>query len=72
MIEGLGWTIKKAKVLGKIKGLHLTENDQTLTHQQFVDDTMLQCTPTVKEAKVIKKILNEFAMAAGTEVSLNK
>eukprot|EP00253_Pinus_taeda_P023924 PITA_23924 len=41
MMEGLGRTIKKAKVSGKIKGLHLTENNQALTHQQFVDDTML-------------------------------
>jgi len=33
---------------------------------------MLQGIPTVKEAKVFKQILNEFAMAAGTEVSLSK
>ena len=42
------------------------------THQQFVDDTMLQGIPTVKEAKAFKQILNDFAMAAGTEVSLTK
>ena len=38
-----------------------------VTHQQFVDDTMLQGTPTVKEAKAIKQILSEFAMVAGVE-----
>ena len=43
-----------------------------MTHQQFVDDTMLQGTPTVKEAKAFKQILHEFAMAVGTEVSLTK
>ena len=43
-----------------------------MTHQQFVDDTMLQGTPTVKEAKAFKQILYVFAMVAGTEVSLTK
>eukprot|EP00253_Pinus_taeda_P030933 PITA_30933 len=61
-----------AKEEGKIKGLKLTLNGDALTHQQFVDDTMLQGTPTVKEAKSFKQILNEFAMDAGTEVSLTK
>jgi len=48
MMEGLGRSIKHAKVTGKIKGLLLSENGQALTHQQFVDDTMLQEIPTVK------------------------
>lgn len=33
---------------------------------------MLQGTPTVKEALAYKQILNDFAMTAGTEVSLTK
>jgi len=72
MMEGLGRTIKNAKVSGEIKGLQLTENGQTLTHQQFVDDTMLQGIPTVKEATTYKKILNDFASASGMEVNLSK
>eukprot|EP00253_Pinus_taeda_P031182 PITA_31182 len=64
MMEGLGWSIKRAKIIGKIKGLLLTENGQALTHQQFVDDTMLQGVPTVKEASAYKKILNLFALAS--------
>ena len=43
-----------------------------MTHQQFVDDTMLQGTPTVKEATSFKQILSEFALAVGTEVSITK
>jgi len=54
MMEGLGRTIKNAKVLGKIKGLQLTENGQALTDQKFVDDTMLQGIPIVKEATSYK------------------
>eukprot|EP00253_Pinus_taeda_P025758 PITA_25758 len=72
MMEGLGRSIKQAKALGKIKGLQLMENGQALTHQQFVDDTMLQGIPTVKEASVYKQILNDFAMAIGMEVNLSK
>ena len=60
MMEGLGKTIKSANIEGRIQGLKLTLNGDALTHQQFVDDTMLHGTPMVKEAKVFKQILNGF------------
>jgi len=47
-------------------------NGDALTHQQFVDDTMLQGIPTVKEALAYKQILSDFTKAAGTKVSLTK
>jgi len=72
MMEGLGRAIKQAKNLGKIKGLQVSEKGQTLTHQQFVDDTMLQGIPTVKEAVAYKPIFNAFAQASGMEVNLTK
>eukprot|EP00253_Pinus_taeda_P033036 PITA_33036 len=65
MMEGLGSSIKHAKETCKIKGLQLSENGQALTHQQFVDDTMLQGVPTIKEASTYKQILIVFAMATG-------
>eukprot|EP00253_Pinus_taeda_P033490 PITA_33490 len=64
-MEGLGRSIKHAKATSKIKGLQLSENGQALTHQQFVDDTMLQGIPKVKEASAYNKILKEFSMATG-------
>eukprot|EP00253_Pinus_taeda_P008430 PITA_08430 len=70
MMEGLGWAIKHARVMGKIKGLTLKENGQALTHQQFVDDTMLQGIPTVKEARAFKQILNDFAMASAIQAPI--
>ena len=70
MMEGLHRTIISAKEEGRIQGLRLTQNWDILTHQQFLDDTMLQGTPTVMEAKAFKQILYEFAMASGTKVSL--
>ena len=72
MMEGHGRLIKQEKEEGKIKGLQLSENGKSLTHQQFVDDTMLQVIPMVREALAYKQILKYFAMAAGTEVSLTK
>eukprot|EP00253_Pinus_taeda_P028919 PITA_28919 len=72
MMEGLGRSIKHAKVTGKIQGLQLSENGQVLTHQLFVDDTMLEGIPIVKEALAYKQILNDFSMAAGMEVNISK
>eukprot|EP00253_Pinus_taeda_P004744 PITA_04744 len=72
MMEGLGRAIKSTKEEGKIQGLKLFGNRQDLTHQQFVDDTMLLGIPIVKEAQAYKQILQDFAIAAGTEVSLSK
>ena len=72
MMEGLGRAIKMANAEGRIQGIKLTLDGATNTHQQFVDDTMLLGIPTIREARAIKNILNDFAMAAGTEVSLNK
>lgn len=52
--------------------MKLTTDGAASTHRQFVDDTMLQGILTVKEAKAFKQILNDFVMAVGTEVILDK
>eukprot|EP00253_Pinus_taeda_P032555 PITA_32555 len=72
VIKGLGWSIKHAKEVIKIKGLQLYKNGQALNHQQFVDDTILQGIPMVKEALAYKQILSELSMAIGMEVNLSK
>ena len=72
MMEGLGRVIKMENVEGRIQGIKLTLDGAANTHQKFVDDTMLQGIPTVKEARAIKQILNDFSMADGTKESLNK
>lgn len=66
MMEGLGRSIKHAKEVVTIQGLRLSNTGKKLTHQQFVDDTMLQGISTVKEVLAYKKILSEFSMALGT------
>ena len=70
MMEGLCRAIKHAKLVGGVKGIQLSEDGHALTHQQFLDDTMLQGIPMVKEALAYRKILRDFAMASGMEVNL--
>jgi hypothetical protein len=60
MMEGLSRSIKSATVVGEITGIKPFKNCPTSTHQQFVDDTLLHGTPTIKEAKAYKRILKEF------------
>eukprot|EP00253_Pinus_taeda_P003843 PITA_03843 len=70
MMEGLGRAIKMANAEGRIQGIKLTLDGAVNTHQQFVDDRMLQGLPTVRESITIKQILNDFSMAAGIEAIL--
>ena len=72
MMEGISKNIKTTTVKGEIKGLKLFDECRTSTHQQFVDDTLLHGTPMVKEAKVYKKILEEFGEALGAEINHSK
>eukprot|EP00253_Pinus_taeda_P022878 PITA_22878 len=65
LMEGLSRLIRKAKAEGNIRGLH----PPATTHQQFMDDTMLHDTPTVKEAKAFKNILSLFSKASGMEIN---
>lgn len=72
MMEGLSHSIMHAKQVGNIKGLQLSKTGQALTHEKFVDGTMLQGIPKIKEALAYKKTLSDFAMATGMEVNLSK
>eukprot|EP00253_Pinus_taeda_P008724 PITA_08724 len=65
LMEGLSRTIAKKKTEGKIRGLQPIRSLPTTTHQQFVDDTMLHGTPTVKEAVSYKETLDLFSQASG-------
>jgi hypothetical protein len=72
MMEGLSRSIKSATTTGEIIGIKPFENCPTSTHQQFVDDTLLHGTPTVREAKSYKIILEEFGEASGIEINHSK
>eukprot|EP00253_Pinus_taeda_P008507 PITA_08507 len=72
LMEGLSRTIAKKKAEGSIKGLQPIRSLPATTHQQFVDDTMLHGTPTVKEAVAYRGILDLFSQASSMEINFSK
>eukprot|EP00253_Pinus_taeda_P023359 PITA_23359 len=72
LMEGLSRIIAKKKVEGQIKGLQPIKSYPATTHQQFVDDTMLHGTPTIKEALAYRDILHLFSKASGMEINFSK
>lgn len=72
LMEGLSQLIKKAKEEGTIEGLQPLPSNSATTHPQFVDDTMLHGTPSVKEVMRYKSLLNLFNKASGMELNLSK
>jgi hypothetical protein len=72
MAKELRRSIKAAVAMEQIYGLHFHDEDQSTTHQQFVDDTLIMAQPTAKEAKAIKQILANFFEASSTSINLLK
>eukprot|EP00253_Pinus_taeda_P016400 PITA_16400 len=72
LMEGLSRFITKKKDEGQIRGLQPIRSCPATTHQQFVDDTMLHGTPTIKEATAYKNILHLFSKASGMEINFSK
>lgn len=72
MAEGLGRSLTKAKQQNQLKGIKPVHQGPIVTHQQFVDNTMLIGAPTVQEARTISKVLKTFSEASGMEINLTK
>lgn len=72
MAEGLGRSLSQAIQKNQLKGIKAAHQGPTVTHQQFVDDTMLMGSPTVKEARTFSKVLRTFTEASGMEINLTK
>lgn len=71
MAEGLGRLIHHAASINTLRGLSLHDN-QTITHEQFVDDNMLFGHPSVQEASSLKSLLDTFSEASGTTINAGK
>eukprot|EP00253_Pinus_taeda_P021638 PITA_21638 len=67
-VEGLGRSIKHAQQAARLKGLSF-HNSPAVTHQQFVDDTMLYGHPSVQEARHLKSLLAVFSEASGASIN---
>jgi hypothetical protein len=72
MAEGLGRYLKAAVLEGSLKGLPLHNLHPVPSHSQFVDDTLLMNTPTVREATKLNSILSDFTEASGMLLNLDK
>jgi hypothetical protein len=72
MAEGLGRYIKAVVIDGSLKGLPLNNIQPVPSHSQFVDDTLLLNSPTVREANRLNSILSDFTEASGMSLNLDK
>lgn len=72
MAEDLGRSIVKAHSLNQIKGIKVTNDTKSLSHQQFADDTMLLGATTKQEARNFKRILMKYMKASGQLVNQAK
>jgi hypothetical protein len=72
MAEGLGRTISAAITDSSLKGLPLHNLQPALSPSQFVDDTLLLNSPSVKEALSLNSILSDFTDASGMSLNLDK
>jgi len=71
MAKGLSRLLHSTVSSQDIKGISL-HGLQPLSHQQFVDDTMLFGHPLTQEAKALKKIISLFSEAFGTSINASK
>ena len=72
MAEGLSRLLQTKAENGELRGIHLMDNMEPQTHQQFVDDTMLMGHPSIQEARSLKNCLTLFAKASGLAVNQTK
>jgi hypothetical protein len=72
MAEGLGRSIRAAVESNLLTGLPLHGISPPISHSQFVDDTLLMGTPTVREANSLLAILQTFSDASGLDCNKDK
>lgn len=56
----------------RIKGIKLNSNCPTLSHLLFADDSIFFLDGKVKECQNLADILNQYCMATGQAINLNK
>eukprot|EP00253_Pinus_taeda_P020347 PITA_20347 len=66
--EGLGCSIKSVILSRNLKGISLHQAP-AVSHQQFVDDSMLFGHPSVQEVRYFKAILDNFSNTSGALIN---
>jgi hypothetical protein len=72
LAEGLSRSIHAAIENNLLTGLPLHGISPPISHSQFVDDTLLMGSPTVREANSILDILQTFSDASGLDCNKDK
>lgn len=69
--EGLSRALKEATRQGSLKGIPVAQNI-FITHLLFVDDVLILCSSSVRDAVTLGGILDLFSKATGMEVNVVK
>lgn len=72
MAEAFGHAFSQAQIEKKINGIPVTKNVPNITHQQYVDDTILPSESTTAEEKNIKTIIQSYAAASSQNINADK
>eukprot|EP01018_Ginkgo_biloba_P014488 Gb_16744 [translate_table: standard] len=70
--EALGRMLEDKAGKGLIEGAEVTSGCKRISHAQFVDNTILMGTPTMKNAKAFKDAIELFLLASGGSVNKSK
>ena len=72
MAKGFGRSILEMRDNNDIIELRVHRREDTQTHQQFVDDTMLMGYPSIQEARKLTDFLSNFGKDLGLETNNKK
>jgi len=72
VVEGLGRYVKEKVKGDQFIGRKMWGNDFPLTHQHFVAGIMVLWQETLKEARGLNKILNNFTNTSRVEINKDK
>ena len=72
MAEVLNKLLSKATAEGLFHGIHAGSSNVSVTHLQFVDDTLIFCEPKVEHLRNIKWVLYIFRKFSGLAVNYAK
>jgi hypothetical protein len=72
LAEGLSRSIQAVVANKTIKGLPLHGINPPISHNQFVDDTLMMGSPTVQEAHTFLSIIHTFCEASGMDINKDK
>ena len=71
VVEGLSRSFWEAKRRGSLKGIEVSQQ-LFITHLLFVDDVLIFCSGSTRDATTIAEILERFSKATRMEINVGK